>query len=327
MVIKKLVLFFTLFLLCSLYPGVSAQNSNFSDAEDKYRIVYAENYSSPFLVVERVDKNKVVCRRYKSDKKALIRFSPDELRKLYFFEDRPFNEFDLINGALLCYKEQPYLLLFVKTYFKASPRIKLLMQFEEAQAKFSENLKKTRKANKKLSDADDKIDALYEILNTCDLHQYIFKAIDSGDWILAFYIYKCHLDDLNSLCKGYSPNSYFCKDVKLNITQTEKKLLQQYNTYIKKDFPELELYKQATGSKWKKPVAMNFQDFYLIAQSWQDAFEITMRGEQFSSSGKFRTWAENMLVLLSLGRTMPITEEWRKNFSKELNVYIKTRKR
>ena len=150
MMIKKYVLFFTLFGLCALCPGVSAQTAKFSTDADKYRIVYAEKYSSsPFLVVERVDKTKVACRRYKSDKKALIKFSPNELRKLYFFEDRPFSEFDLFNGAFLCYKQRPYLLLFAKTYYPDNPRLKMLMQFEEAQKKFRENLKQVRDANKK----------------------------------------------------------------------------------------------------------------------------------------------------------------------------------
>ena len=327
MMIKKYVLFFTLFWLCALCPGVSAQTAKFSTDADKYRIVYAEKYSSsPFLVVERVDKTKVACRRYKSDKKALIKFSPNELRKLYFFEDRPFSEFDLFNGAFLCYKQRPYLLLFAKTYYPDNPRLKMLMQFEEAQKEFRKTLKQVRDANKKISDADDRIDTLYEVLNSCDLPKYIFNAIDAGDWILAFYIYEQYLNELKELGSGYSEDNYFYKDIMLTVKQTEKKILKKYNSYIQEDFPELDTYQQATDSEWEKTSAESFQALYLTTQSWQHSFEIVMNGE-LSSASNFQLWSKNMLLLLSLSRNMTIPGDWRKKFNDELNYHIKMQKK
>lgn len=332
MIKTKYIKILTLLLLLTAWNYLPADSFNEDDDQGRIVCFVQSSEQADFLVVDEVHGNTVVCHEYSKGKdaqKAGKRISKpaQKLLKLNIFEDN-ISIFNLTTDTLLnhhsTYKQ--YLLIFAKKYFADNERIKLLLEFKKAESKFYSELNKTRENNKKLKDIEDQLDELHILLNNCTLQTFITRAIDAGDWVLAVYIYDCYGKALSILQKEDRKGRSLFKDIRDYRRTAQQELLNKFRNYLDTaEFDFLNDYEKNHG-KWERPRLHDFKDLKAFFQTHSAAFELYMN-DTYRPLHNFSQWSDTMIRLLIVSCKLPMAEDLRKDFMREMQNFRKRQSR
>jgi len=298
--------------------------------EDFQRIFYYKygqsNAPSRFLVLEKTDSSgNLVCHYLGSSRRIAVK--PSHTVKLDFYETSPV--FMISQSAIYNFAHQQknnLPLQLAKTLHDPHGRMLKFSEFENAARQFRKELRRITRNRSADVEQEDKIDAVYLLLEKTPLTEIIRSTAAAQDWVLALAMYR-NLSTimLLPLAKAF-PGSAILDDVRKIIADCENELCTALLRQLKQSNVRREQFKKhypQAGGLWNELPPADYQGIKkLFERSMQSYFNL----DKISRLTEPQEWGSAVLDVLLLLEGTPAAAELEKEFDSEMRRLEKSAK-